>query len=170
MPAACPEPVERAVPPVAAGVFTFTEASRLFFEPARAVAEPSGVEVFACIWAGTPVASAVEALACTDASPTGVEASTVAETPVSVDAVASTGVGGETSTPAPSVDASAVAEAGPRFTDTEPSGFFGDPEPAAALCAVTANPTSATTTRDTSARIGGFVIPELHAVQAHSNE
>jgi hypothetical protein len=146
------------VPPISAVatvLFTRTEALSPFFVPASTVAEPSGGEALASTCAGTS-AAAVEALACAAASPTGVEASTVAETPVPVDAVASTEADGvETSTLAsvPSVDTSAVAEAGPRFTDTDWSDFFGGPEPAAALCAVTANPTSATTTRDTSARI-----------------
>ena len=109
---------------------------------------------------GTVEPPPADTSASTAVPPTGAEASVEAETPVSVDAVASTEADGvEASTPAPSVETTAVAEAGPGFTDTEPSGFFGGPDPAAALCAVTANPTSATTTRDTSARIRGAVVP-----------
>jgi len=148
------EPVVTALS-AATGLFSLIEASRFFFVPACTVAEPTGVEVFVSTRTGT-TAPAVEALACTVASPLGVEASTVAETADPVEAVVSTEADGvETSTlaPVPSVDASGVTEAGPRFTDTEGSGFFGGPEPAAALCAATANPTSPTTTRDTSARI-----------------
>jgi len=149
---ACPETVS-------AGLFAFTEASRLFLVSGCAVAEPAGVDTFARTCTGTGAEAPPEdALASTAVPPTGVEESTVVEAVVSGDeaTVASTEADGvETSTlaPVPSVETSAETEAAPRFADTETSGFFGGDEPAAALCACAAKPTSATTTRDTSARI-----------------
>jgi hypothetical protein len=118
------------------------------------VAEPSGLDAFAFTRAGSPVGAPTSAAA----SAPGVEASTVAETGAVDDdsTVASTEVDGvETSTlaPAPSVETAVVTEAEPRSTETEGPGFLDLEAPAAATCASTANPTSATTTRATSARI-----------------
>jgi hypothetical protein len=100
-----------------------------------------------------------------------VETSTVAGDDGSTAASTET-AGVETSTlaPAPSVEASAVTETGPASTDTPGLGFFSGGEPAAAICASTANPTSATTTRATSARICAVLIPAASRRESPSNE
>ncbi len=131
---ACPEAI-------ATGVSTRTEASRPFFVPACADAEPAGVEAFARTCTGVPVdAPPADALVSTPVPPTDAEASVVAETGVPGDetstAAPADADGVETSTLAsPSLETSAETDVDPTFTETEMPGFFGGDEPAAALWA-----------------------------------
>src|SRR6478736_1650043 len=116
-----------------------------FVVSARTVVEPAGVDTAAIAESATPAV----------APATGVEVSTAAETGVcaEVSTVASTEAAGvDTSTAAlvPPLEASILTDAGPRSTEIETPGLF---DPAAALCAPTASPTSATATKATRTRI-----------------